>query len=271
MEERAQELIRQLEQDVLNGDVPIQDALRKVVILGGCSGSSELREWANKELRGYGPEDDVPEYRTLGASLRIDAIVGPRIVRSQPIDPSALPEPIRDQIAESVTLRMPIAEIEKTARDAEGDVHLTFGNSVAVAELMNRENGDPYQQIISIYWRVSRSSMAAIGDQVRTVLAEFVAELSQSMPPGQEIPSAQQANHAFHVAVTGDRAQISIQAPTTSGGTTSTIQSTEQNANENSPEEDPPLWRRLRRPGVILIGIATIVGTIASLGQWLKW
>lgn len=42
-------LLAEVERDLLDGK-PLADLLRKCVILGGRSGSHELRDWASKEL-----------------------------------------------------------------------------------------------------------------------------------------------------------------------------------------------------------------------------
>jgi hypothetical protein len=48
----------------------IGDLLRKAVALDGRGGLVELRDWAAKELQGYGPDDELPEDRKIATRRR---------------------------------------------------------------------------------------------------------------------------------------------------------------------------------------------------------
>ncbi len=73
---RDRNLFEQIEQDALDDDVPLASILRKVIALGGNVGSTELREWASRELKGYDKPDDVPDYRRPAAAIKADAVIG---------------------------------------------------------------------------------------------------------------------------------------------------------------------------------------------------
>lgn len=61
---RERSVLDEIERDALDSNVPVADTLRKVVALGGKVGSTELREWASRELRGYiGTDAELPGYR----------------------------------------------------------------------------------------------------------------------------------------------------------------------------------------------------------------
>jgi hypothetical protein len=104
-------LLGQIEGDVLSNR-PLADALRKCVILGGQAGSTDLREWALRELKGYFGEDEVPAYRTVAAPILADATTGNAIVRDQRLSTSQLPDVARDVLHETFTFREGIGEIE---------------------------------------------------------------------------------------------------------------------------------------------------------------
>ena len=80
--------------------------LRKVIALGGQAGSAELRDWATRELRGYGADDEIPEYRKVGAPLQIDGSNIRFAIRGQTISSWHMPEIARDTITTDVTLPM---------------------------------------------------------------------------------------------------------------------------------------------------------------------
>ena len=68
-------LLAEIERDLLDGRA-LADLLRKCIMLGGRSGSQELRDWAGKELRGYDPDDELPPYRVVSAPIMLDGISG---------------------------------------------------------------------------------------------------------------------------------------------------------------------------------------------------
>ena len=57
-----------MERDVLS-DRPLAETLRKCIVLGGRAGSTELRDWASKELRGYYGDSALPQYRQVPAII----------------------------------------------------------------------------------------------------------------------------------------------------------------------------------------------------------
>lgn len=40
--------------------------------LGGRAGTADLRDWARRELDGYGGDDDLPDYRVVTVPILID-------------------------------------------------------------------------------------------------------------------------------------------------------------------------------------------------------
>ena len=69
MSNRSNRLLGEIEAGALDRRTPIGDVLRKVIALGRQAGSAELRDWATRELRGYGADDEIPVQ--VGAPLQI--------------------------------------------------------------------------------------------------------------------------------------------------------------------------------------------------------
>ena len=63
-----------------------------MIALGGEAGSAELREWATRELRGYGPDDELPEYRWIVTSIHADMAYRTTLLTGQPISQGTFPE-----------------------------------------------------------------------------------------------------------------------------------------------------------------------------------
>lgn len=78
---------------MLDESEPLAGLLRKCLLLGAETGSVSLRDWARKELTGYGDEDEVPEYRRLsGVPISMDSISGNTWATGQTISRFQLPQ-----------------------------------------------------------------------------------------------------------------------------------------------------------------------------------
>jgi hypothetical protein len=213
--------IDRLENDVLDDSVPLATLLRQVIILGGRSSSEPLRLWAQQELRGYDdPESNVPGYRIIAGQLKADITSGSQINNGYEISTYDLPEELRGAVKNDIPIRWSIGEIHATVQSKPGS-HIRLGgiNMPEIARIttthQRKLQGNPLLSINSIYWSVSTSTLAGILDQVRTRLAEFVAEIRASMPDGATEPTSEQIRHAVSIIniTTGDNSPVRLAAP----------------------------------------------------------
>lgn len=261
---REDTLIAQIERDALDDGVPVATALRKCIVLGGKSDSEQLRDWATRELQGYHGQDDLPDYRVIAAPLVIDGIAGNYQVTRQPFPPSALPDFAREHISERLELRDGVGSLEALAQQAE--IKLAPPMATDLARYMNAQDDNPYQHIISIYWIVSPSAVRGVLDQVRTALTQLVAELRANMSGGEDVPSAEAANQAVSVVVTGKRSQVNVTTAQASGpGTAATA-----TAPDAQPEpEASGFWTRSRKIGAFIVGLASVVAAVIAVIEFL--
>jgi hypothetical protein len=84
------------------------------------------------------------------------------------------------------------------------------------------------------------------------------------MPDDQDIPSSTVATQAVSVAVHGRRSNVTVNTAQASSGGDSHVTAPTSASDQDT---EPSLWKRLRRPGVLLVGAAGIIGAIAALGQ----
>jgi hypothetical protein len=256
---RSDRLLEEIEKGALDSGKPIAEVLRKAITLGGRADSAELRDWARRELTGYGPDDELPPYRRIVAPLQMDAATMGGFIKNQSLSSWELPEFAQDMITNDVPLPQGIAEIERLARNSEpGDpVKLGPPDSQELVMIMNGTqhwNG----HIERIYWAVSPIALEGVVDQVRTALTVLVSEINANVPDGTVTPSSEVANHALHVAVSGKRNKINVTAP--QGGTQATIM---------APPDEPRRW--LRTAGVVVVGLITIVAAVFALMQAQGW
>ena len=280
MRARDLKLIDQIQADALDSDVSISDTLRKLIALGGEVGSTELREWASRELRGYGDisADDLPDYRKPSAVILVNAINGNYKIDGQQISPRQLPDPVNKHVSEEVPLWQGIGQIEAMVQQARGEggyLKLTIPRSQDVAAIWNHDvhqGGNPYQNITAIYWNMSEVALRGVVDQVRTTLVELVAEMRAGMPDDVDNPSAAVADNAVQVAVYGDKARVNVTAATGDGAQ---VQNTAQSAGSNggaavhhTSSEKMSLWRKI---GGGIVGVAVVATALITLALWQGW
>lgn len=214
-------LVSRIENDALDEGVTVASALRKCLVLGGESGSRQLRDWATRELQGYAGVDDLPPYRVIMAPLMVDGIAGNYQVTGQQLPASAIPDFARDVVSERLELRYGVGSIEALLDQAE--IKLQPPSASDLTRYMNAIDGSPYQHIVSLYWSVSHSAVRGVLDQIRTALTQLVAELRASMTDSDDVPSADAANQAVSVVVSGERSTVHVTTAQASGtGSTAT-------------------------------------------------
>ncbi len=70
---------------------PVSVLLRKCLVLAYQLKNDKLKNWVEKELDGYGLDDEIPEYRLTGAQAK-GTFFGPfnAAIYEQPLPPSVL-------------------------------------------------------------------------------------------------------------------------------------------------------------------------------------
>lgn len=253
---RPKDLMAEIRRDLL-AEKPVESVLRKLVLLGGDAGSVELSAWASAELRGYAKSDDIPEYRIITAPLQIDGSVPGATIRHQTISSSELPDFAQDEVNEALHLRMGVRELQSmTSQHAsDGIVKLQPAGAADLVRYMNatqQMNG----RIASLYWSVSTIAIEGVLDQIRTRLAELIAELRSATSPGQTLPTPDQAANAVNVVINGRGNRVNV-VQAAHGGTVA-----------SAPDQPKPRLTRARLIGAAAVGLATIVGTVVAVLQF---
>ncbi|MFB6553554.1 hypothetical protein [Streptomyces sp. NPDC056405] len=268
MNRRERTLLAQIEQDVLDDTKPLAGTLRKCVVLGGHANSEALRDWAQRELRGFDGVDlaDVPSYRVVVAPLRIDAAVMNGIITGQQISPSQLPDFARDVVTNELPLRMGIGELEAAARrvvESDTPLKLSLPQAADLVRVMNHNIGNPHQQITELYWAVAAPALMGVLDQVRTALADLVGELRAMSPDDANLPTPEQIGQALNVAVHGNRSRVVVTSAHASGESQASV--------APAADDEPGLFGTTgRRIGAVVVGLASVIGTAAAVWPLFK-
>jgi hypothetical protein len=238
----AKSLLQRIERQALDSRSSVTDALRHCVALGSQAGGNALRLWASRELRGYGPQDELPDYRLIAAPILVDGAVGFGYVTGQQVHSTDWPDFVREEVDETVRLYQPVAELEAMV-ERGGAVNLSIPSAGLLAKLYEQQG----QSVQRVYWQVSPIAIRGVLDQIRTRLVELVAELRQEASD-PEAPSAEEANQAINVVVRGQGHQVNVSAAQTGAGTA--------RAAPTGPRR--PWWRTSA-------GLWTIAGSIAGI------
>jgi hypothetical protein len=153
---RSARLLKEIESGVLDQKTPIAALLRKVVILGGQAGSEEMRDWASRELDGYGSDDELPPCRRFTAPLCVDMANMRGTHTGQMITPMHLPEAVRHRITNRIDLNARIAEVEEYARQSPPEKTLKmYPHGAELAITMMNSDGNQNGLVTDLYWAVS--------------------------------------------------------------------------------------------------------------------
>jgi hypothetical protein len=214
MASKAHGVLAQIEAGVLDDTVSLSSILQKVIILGGRAGSEKMREWARQELNGYsGP--DFPHYRRLHPPLYVRltnrAGYNGSDVR---LAPHQIPEQIREMArTDELSMDSGVGELEALVAAAATDpskepfqISPYWGD--ALADLITKHQNDYNTRAESVFFKVSAAAIKGLLVQVRTALAELVADLVALTPEGDDVPTQADSDRVMQFIITGERATV---------------------------------------------------------------
>ena len=252
---RTERLLEEIERGALDGKTSLSDVLRKVIALAARTKSTELRDWANKELSGYGPGDVLPDYRMVTAPIHID-LVTPRVqIRGREVSVHELPDFSRERMAQPLPLSHGVRVLEEFAADPNATT-LHDSDMQLLVQYMNG-TGHFDGQVMRMYWWLHPTVFAGVLDKIRNTLVTLVAEIEPTIPAGAAEPAPESVSSAVTTVVGGTKNKIYVNAAQT-GGTVGEASA-------------PSRWGWVRTAGAVLIGLVTIAGTVFALMQAQGW
>ncbi len=257
----------------MDDSISVSQALRRCLILGGHAHHQELRQWALRELTGYGPDDRLPPYRMVPAVITVDLrrTSSRRLVQQisgERISHHALPAAAREAgIGECVPLREGVKALETLVAGSKKEIYISPPGAAEYALLMTQENESfGYDaEFTSLGWEVATPIVEDVLDQIRTRLAVFVAEMRAQMPAGQQNPNPRAVENAARQAFeikTGSNSPVNINAPSVSADRGSTASA---NTNEPSLAAPQPWFQR----SSVLVAAAGVL--VAGIGVFVTW
>ena len=260
---RATDLLERIEDGALDPGRSLADTLRLCVALGGRAGSADLRDWARRELDGYGADDDLPDYRVVTVPILIDGSTFHAIITGQQMAPSDIPDFAREEISGELGLRMGVAAVEQMARKPEGS-QLQHPGMADLVKYMNATS-EGSGTIHRMYWSLQPTAALTVVDSIRTSLVSLVAELRAAGVTGADTVNAAVAEQAVNVVIhNAPRGNVTVNSAVSTGSGDPTAVHVPAGAKPHVPG-----W--VRGPWGFAVGAATIVAGYASVAVAEGW
>lgn len=238
------EILKTLRNQVLDESESLPGLLRKCLALGAETGSDELREWANNELKGYPDGVALPAYRQLSAPLFVDTMGGPMYARGQQISHFQIPSDLRQYVPETIDFRQPIEEVAQMA--TSGDASHKMGYSIfSVVAAKWSETLPMFQDVTALYYQVSPSAIAGIISTIRTTLVEIVIDLAKDVPL-DSLPSRARVDSVVQVHVGSQDNNYSVNVAGSNSGVIGQGDDSTQIQNHTAPSDLVPIIAQLR-------------------------
>ncbi len=172
------DLINNIIQD-LGDDKPIKGILLKAQIVASNLGNKEFETWINNEQNGYPDLLNIPDYRVLNASIKVDIfrpLLG--VIKNFPIPIGTLQDDNINECLYHVRICYSLSEIEHLCDTTDGDC-LSFICPAMIFPAINSciQNGEAQ----SVRQEVALSSVQNIIDKFKSKLLTFFLELDKKI------------------------------------------------------------------------------------------
>lgn len=157
---------------------PITTLLRKCIVLAHQLKNERLKVWANKELNGYDPDDNLPAYRVLTTLARGNfSGYGGRQLRGWQIPAAVLEEEHRKWALET-SLIHPVSTYEELST-GDGDIQSPW-NPDLVLYYQQRIPLQGYA-LISAWQEIPKGGIVALLDTIRTRVLNMALEIKSEI------------------------------------------------------------------------------------------
>ena len=208
-------LLHQIQTEAVDGQQDLSSLLRKCRILAQRLGNGDLKAWVVRELDGYGPDDELPDYRILAQALLLGDYFGSfgSQLRNVRIPITAIPEQFRDGIA-GVRATQGIREIqEQIAHAKDGAIRISLPPEVYGA--IRNENVRDDMVLAAAAKIVNTSFLQGILDAVRNRILNFTLELESEAPnagdplEGLRVNKPERVQQIFNTEIRGNVGNVS--------------------------------------------------------------
>jgi len=170
-------IVIELQQDALNGDIPVTDLLRKAYVIARKLKLSDFEKWIKLELDGYSENEEIPEYRNVNGSVQAwNPYHG-----WQPI---YFENPKTAEVISNRTNGQRVAEIESLLENISEN-----GNNLQIPFSAEQENiiCDAIGERVQITMMTPSTSLIRIIDAVRNIILNWALKLEENGVLGENM------------------------------------------------------------------------------------
>lgn len=199
-----------LQKKAIDTNFDIVELVRTAYLISGKLGLSDFNNWLEKELKGYGASDKLPNYRILNGRLYSDTGYGKKPVILQDCEDS-----VEKLISES-EMRLPITCIVDLINDQNSDYVEEKLSSECINEFNRASGNKNYNFFI---WH-DKYSFKRIIDAVRNIILDWSIKLENEGIIDNELifsdrdKKLAQTTHTINFNVTGNIENSNIQIGT---------------------------------------------------------
>ena len=174
-------VVVELQREALDRAVRVSDLLRKALVVARKLGLQEFQAWIDKELKGYGKEDDPPEYREVSGEIR-----GRNPVRGW--IPILFEDPKEGERLSRRKCGQSVAEIEHLleGKREKGSLHMPFPHELQ----LRLSRGFGFETQVTLFTQYS--ALARIIDSVRTIVLNWALQLEDDGIVGEGLSFTEQ-------------------------------------------------------------------------------
>ena len=159
-------LVIEFQKQINDKSVRVSDLIRTCLIIATKLKNEDIKKWLNKELYGYGVDDEIPKYRMVPMNVKFfNTYYGwcPFIINNSNYNKVLSEMPLRQRIAE-------IDEMSKSSNEIHFDVPTTIKN-----ELLKKI---PFNSDIN--YVCSPIYMVGIIDSIKSKMLEWILSLKEN-------------------------------------------------------------------------------------------
>jgi hypothetical protein len=187
--EQPMKLLEEIIDLAVGNKEPLSVLLRKCLVLASILKNTKLKEWVERELKGYGQDDPLPEYRVVPvvAKGNFSGIGGAKI-ENLPLPSGILDEKHREW-ATTTHLFSPIAAYEGLAEQPKdgGTPNIPWPADLVVHYQHKFIRG----YVLVVAWQdIPRSAIISLIDTIRTRVLSFALEMQGEVERASDDPAA---------------------------------------------------------------------------------
>jgi hypothetical protein len=205
-------LLEEIQNELTDSNKSLTDILRKAKIVASLLKNQDLKEWVDRELKGYLGIDknEIPDYR-INKAHNNGIFSGPfgSGVQNAGIPTAFLPEDIKKHFSDLV-FRQSISELQGMA-NSDSDAMMNKWPTEIIAHMQREVTIYQGMHIVDAWQHISKEQVIGVLDTVRNRLLDFILELKEAYPDQtkkesslSEIPKEAVSNH-FHTYISGGK------------------------------------------------------------------